>query len=126
MTDPFAVWRFRFRGKTRVLMAMVQCFLDEPAKGLHPSQIARGAGIPIYDVARRLNSTPELFVRLPGLRDGIVRYRLASSVAARGPEEIEALIARNARRETWLLYALVAIIFLILLVPVMVMVPTFL
>ena len=126
MTDPFAIWRFRFRGKTRVLMALVQCFLDEPAKGLHPAQLARSTGIPIYDVARRLNGTPELFVRLPGLRDGIIRYRLASSVAARGTDQIEVLIARHARRETWLLYVLVAIVFLILLVPVMVMVPTFL
>ena len=126
MTDPFALWRFRFRGKTRMLMAMVQCFLDEPAKGLHPSQVAKGAGIPIYDVARRLNATPELFVRLPGMRDGITRYRLASSVAARGVKDIEALIGRYARRETWLLYALIAIVFLALLVPVLVMLPTIL
>ena len=103
---------------------MVDSFLKEPNKGLAPTHIAREAGLPVYDVVKTLRRTPELFVKLPGRGDGITRYRLASSVAARGEEQIEALVQRNARRETWLFYALAVIAALLLTVVLMVFVPT--
>ena len=119
-----APWTFRFRGRTGLILAIVDSFLKEPNKGLAPTHIAREAGLPIYDVVRALRRTPELFVKLPGRGDGITRYRLASSVAARGGEQIEALIEKNARRETWLFYGLVLLGALLLTVVMMVFVPT--
>ncbi|NJN52022.1 MAG: hypothetical protein HC809_09850 [Gammaproteobacteria bacterium] len=56
----------------------------------------------------RLDETPELFIRLPK-RDGLTRYRMATSMAAKSPEEIEAFIVRAARSETMNLYAIGAI-----------------
>ena len=118
-----APWTFRFRGRTGLILAIVDSFLKEPNKGLAPTHIAREAGWPVYDVVKALRRTPELFVKLPGRGDGITRYRLASSVAARGEEQIEALVLRHARRETWLLYALVLFGALLLTVVLMVFVP---
>lgn len=121
-----APWTFRFRGRTGLILAIVDSFLKEPNKGLAPTHVAREAGLPVYDVVKTLRRTPELFVKLPGRGDGITRYRLASSVAARGEEQIQALVRRNARRETWLFYALVLFAALLLTVVMMVFVPTLL
>ena len=121
-----APWTFRFRGRTRHILTLVDGFLEEPNKGLAPTQIAREAGLPVYDVVKTLRRTPELFVKLPGRGDGITRYRLASSVAARGQQQIEALVQRNARRESWLFYGLVSIGALLFLVVLMVLVPALL
>ena len=118
-----APWSFRFRGRTVLIKTIVDSFIKEPNKGLAPSHIARQAGLPVYDVVKALDRPPELFVKLPGRGDGITRYRLASSVAARGEEQIALLIERNARRETWLLYALLLIGALLMVVLLMVFVP---
>lgn len=120
----FATWSFRFRGKVGRLLAIVNCFREEPMKGLHPRQIAKRTGIDTFDVIRHLTTTPELFVKLPGRLDGITRYRLVSSLSGQGIEEIEALITRNARRETAIYYAFIAMLMLALAVMVMVIVPT--
>ena len=120
----FVSWTFRFRGKTNRLLALVDCFLSEPDKGLSPTHIARRTGVAIYDTVRILDQTPELFVKLPGRGDGITRYRLASSVAARGEKGIVALIERNARRESWLYYALLTMALLLVLVVAMALAPT--
>lgn len=121
-----APWTFRFRGRTGMILAIVERFVKEPNKGLAPTHIAREAGLPVYDVVKTLRRTPELFVKLPGRGDGITRYRLASSVAARGEEQIVALVQRNARRETWLFYALLLLAGLLVTVVLMVLVPTLL
>ncbi len=121
-----APWTFRFRGRTALILAIVESFVKEPNKGLAPTHIAREAGLPIYDVVKTLRRTPELFVKLPGRGDGITRYRLASSVAARGEEQIHALVQRNARRETWLYYLLLLLGGLLVAVVLMVFVPTLL
>ena len=123
MASYFVSWTFRFRGKTQRLLAIVGCFLNEPNKGLSPTHIGRESGISMYDTVRILDQTPELFVKLPGRGDGITRYRLASSVAARGEEGIEALIHSNARRESWLYYALLTMALLLAAVAVMAVLP---
>ena len=123
MTSYFVSWTFRFRGKTERLLAIVGCFLNEPNKGLSPAHIGRESGISMYDAVRMLDQTPELFVKLPGRGDGITRYRLASSVAARGEKGIEALIHSNARRESWLYYALLTMALLLAAVAVMAVLP---
>lgn len=115
---------FRFRGRVRRLQELYRCFLDHPEQALHPTQIARYTGMSFSEVNRRLEATPELFVKLPRRPDGITRYRLASSMAARTPAEIDRFLQTQARRESLLLYALglmmvcLMIIVLILVAPV--------
>jgi len=104
---------FRFRGKTRSLIAICAAFRAHPDRGLHPAQIARFTGLPINQVHDRLNRTPELFVRLPP-REGITRYRLATSLAILSPEALETRILKAARAETLTLYAIVAIVIAII------------
>ena len=118
-------WTFRFRGRTVRLLALVDSFLAQPDRGHSPAHLARQCNLPIYDAVRLLDQTPELFVKLPGRGDGVTRYRLASSVAARGRDGIAALVARHARRETWLYYALLAMGLLLLLVAAMAIAPGF-
>ena len=78
----------------------------------------------IVDVDDRLRRTPELFVRLPKRKDGITRYRLTSAVTAMSEDEVRAMIAGQARKETLLLWAfttglvLVFAVMLILIGPV--------
>ncbi len=96
---------FRFRGKLKRLTDIYQCFRDHPDKGLHPTQIARFTGLSFAEVDARLRATPELFVKLPGRGDGITRYRLTSSTAARSPDEVERFLNTQARKETLVLYA---------------------
>lgn len=123
MASYFVSWTFRFRGKTGRLLKLVDCFLDEPAKGLSPAHLGRETGIALYDAARMLEQTPELFVKLPRRGDGITRYRLASSVAARGEEGIVNLVRRHARRENWLFYLLAAAAALLTLVVLLALAP---
>jgi len=114
---------FRFRGKTSRLVNLYQCFLDHPGVGLHPTQIARYSGLSLVEVSRRLDATPELFVKLLKRPDGITRYRLTSSMAARSPDQVEAFIAHAARKETLMLYAGVAMLVCLLLIIVILIGP---
>ncbi|MEM6707842.1 MAG: hypothetical protein AAF648_03570 [Pseudomonadota bacterium] len=115
--------QFRFRGKQARLLDLYQCFLANDQKALHPTQLARMTGISLAEVSKRLDTTPELFVRLPRRPDGITRYRLTTAATARGLEGTEALLATNARRETLVLYAggtmlvLIGIIAIVLIGP---------
>ena len=97
-------FNFRFRGKVRRILDIYFCFLEEGSVALHPTQKARLTGISFAEVARRLDATPELFVKLPK-RDGITRYRITTSASTRTPEETEALLNKYAQRESLLLYA---------------------
>lgn len=99
----------RYWGKTRRILAIHRAFRDEPGVGLHPQQIARLTGIAMIDVKERLDATPELFVRLPK-RDGLTRYRLTSTTAAKSPEEVEARVRRHATREAYLVTAVGAMV----------------
>ena len=113
---------FRFRGKIRRLFDLYQCFLSHPGKGLHPSQLSRHTGIAFAEVARMLDRTPELFVRLPK-RDGITRYRLTSAMTAREPEEVERFLKASARRESLIFYAFAAMVLCMLLIVAILVAP---
>jgi hypothetical protein len=84
--------------------------------GLHPTQIARYTGISFAEVVVRLDSTPELFVRLPKRKDGITRYRLTSATAAREPEAVQKLLDSNARRESMVLWSIAAMVLSVLVI----------
>ena len=110
---------FRFRGRTHRLLTLYRLFQDNPGTGLHPSTIARQAGMSIVDVDDRLRRTPELFVRLPKRKDGITRYRLTSAVTAMSEEEVKAFVNGHARKETLLLSAFttgVVLLFAVMLI----------
>lgn len=113
---------FRFRGKQRRLLDIYQCFIDHPDVGLHPTQISRYTGISFSEVNARLQSTPELFVKLPR-REGVTRYRLASSMTARSPEQVEKFLLGQSRRESLLLYAFGTMLVLLLLIVMILMAP---
>ena len=113
---------FRFRGKVRRLFDMYHCFLAHPGKGLHPTQISRHTGIGFARVVQMLDRTPELFVRLPK-RDGLTRYRLTSTISARQPEQVEQFLARQARRESLILYAVGIMVMCALLIVVILVGP---
>ena len=80
-------------------------------------------GIPMLDVVARMDKIPELFVKLPGRRDGLTRYRLTTTAAARTVIEIEHLVEQQVRRESWLYYAFIAMILLVFLIAVMATAP---
>ena len=116
-------FRFRFRGKVRRILDIYYCFIDEGNVALHPTQIARKTGISFAEVARRLDATPELFVKLPR-RDGITRYRITTSASTRTPEETEALLSKYAKRESLLLYAFGTMVLAMLLIVVLTIAPS--
>ena len=102
---------FHFRGKTRSLLAISRSFQAHPGKGLHPTEISRYTGYNFVDVNRRLQETPELFVKLPRReKGGVTRYRLATTLSSKTPEELEEFIQEGAKKETLTLYAVVAIV----------------
>lgn len=115
-------FNFRFRGKVRRILDIYYCFIDEGNVALHPTQIARLTGISFTEVARRLDATPELFVKLPK-RDGITRYHVTSSAATRTVEETEALLRKYAQRESLLLYAFGSMVFAMMFIVVLTIAP---
>ena len=115
-------FNFRFRGNVRRILDIYYCFVEDGGKALHPTQVARRTGISFAEVARRLDATPELFVRLPR-RDGITRYRMTTTASTRTAEETEALLWKYAKRESYLLYAFGAMVFAILLIVVLTIAP---
>ena len=115
-------FQFRFRGKVRRILDIYYCFLAEGNVALHPTQIARKTGISFAEVARRLDATPELFVKLPK-RDGITRYRVTTSASARAPEENEALVIKYAKRESLLLYTFGTMVFTMLVIIILTIAP---
>ena len=74
---------FRFRGKSRLLLDIYYCFIEQGSPALHPTQIAKHTGISFAEVAKRLEATPELFVKLPTRAGDVTRYRITSSTSAR-------------------------------------------
>ncbi|NKB99817.1 MAG: hypothetical protein GKR90_15155 [Pseudomonadales bacterium] len=115
-------FNFRFRGKVRRILDIYYCFVEDDGQALHPTQIARRTGISFAEVARRLDATPELFVRLPR-RDGITRYRITTTASTRTPEETEALLSKYAKRESYLLYAFGTMVLAMLLIVVLTIAP---
>ena len=89
---------FRFRGKASLLLDIYYCFIEQGCAALHPTQIAKHTGISFAEVARRLDATPELFVKLPTRAGDVTRYRITSSTVARTAEEVEALVQQNAQQ----------------------------
>jgi hypothetical protein len=119
----YSLFRFRFRGATQRLLNIYACFEEHSDQALHPAQIARETGLSLQEVTRRLDGTPELFVRLPKRPDGLTRYRLTTAARAKSPDEVEALVAAGARTESLSLYAMVAIVLCLAVLAVLMALP---
>lgn len=114
---------FRFRGKLRRLWDIYQCFLDHPEQALHPTQIARHTGLSFTEVNERLQSTPELFVKLPRRPDGLTRYRLTSATSARTADEIDHFLQVQSRKESLIFYAFGLMVLCLMLIVLIVVAP---
>ncbi len=97
-------FRFRFRGKVRRIFDIYLSFMDKSGSAMHPMEVARMANMSLAEASRRLEDTPEVFIRLPKRPDGLTRYRLTAQLAGRTPEQVEAMLKSLARRESMLLY----------------------
>ena len=113
---------FRFRNKVSIIFDIYLCMLKEKDKALHPNQIAKKTGIHFVEVAKRLESTPELFVKLPK-RDGLTNYRITTSASTRTQEETEKLLIQLAYRESLVLYAFGTMVVTMLIIVVMTIIP---
>ena len=116
-------FQFRFRGKIKMILDMYYCFLEAGSVALHPTQIAKKTGISFAEVARRLDATPELFVKIPARQGDVTRYRITSSAATRDPEELEALLYQYAQRESLLLYNFAGMFIMMMIIVVFTIAP---
>ncbi len=124
-SDMFGIvpFQFRFRGKARMILDIYYCFLDHEGQAMHPTQIAKHTGISFAEVARRLDATPELFVRLPSRKADVTRYRITTSAATRSVDETEALIHKYAGRESLLLNLFIGMLATMLLILILIIAP---
>ena len=73
-------------------------------------------------ICKRLDSTPELFVKLPK-RDGLTKYRITTSTSARTEEETEEMLGKLAYRESLVLYAFGTMVATMLIIVVLTIIP---
>lgn len=71
-------------------------------------------GLSFREVAKRLDSTPELFVRLVVARGQPRRYALHTRARAMGEKEARRLVQRGEMKESLIYYAIIAMIVLAL------------
>ena len=116
-------FQFRFRGKIKMILDMYYCFLEAGSVALHPTQIAKKTGISFAEVARRLDATPELFVKIPTRQGDVTRYRITSSAATRDPEELETLLYQYSQRESLLLYTFAGMFIMMMIIVVFTIAP---
>ena len=88
-----------------------------------PLKSQKKTGVSFAEVARRLDATPELFVKIPTRKGDVTRYRVTTSATARDPEEVEALIYQYAQRESILLYTFAGMFIAMLVIVVFTIAP---
>ncbi len=108
---------FRFRRRHKKILAVYDAFNESPKRTMHPYEIGRWAGLHSMDVIDVMQSTPELFLKVPGKEDVGAFYALRPSVVAQGEESVTDFIRKCARRDALLYYScwIVFGIFLIVL-----------
>lgn len=113
---------FRYLGKQDRIIALYELFLAERGP-LHPIQASRGTGLDMFEVQRRLEGCPELFVKLPRNADGLVRWRLTTAASAMQPEAVLEMIRGRVRSEQLQVTAITVIVAGMLLVTAMTVIP---
>ena len=84
---------------------------------LHPLEISRESGLHTLDALKVLNTTPEMFLKVPGNSSGGTSlYALRPSIVAQSSESVVAYIDRLALRDRILYYGFVTLLLAVLLV----------
>lgn len=116
---------FRFRSQSGKIIKIYLCLLRADVRGLHPMQISRETGISFREVARRLDATPELFVRLVVARGQPRRYALHTRARSLGEREVRRLVDRGVFRESLIYYSVLSMILLALTMVVLSAIPLY-
>ncbi len=123
MASPLRLTFSRYRKHKALILEIYEIFVDSPKRLLHPIEISRECGLHMLDVIEILESAPEIFLRLPSTRQSVTKYGLRPSIAVQSQAEIEQFIARRAKRETYLFFAVVSIVVLVFVVVALSTVP---
>lgn len=116
---------FRFRRHSGKILKIYMCLLQADARGLHPMQISRETGISFREVAKRLDATPELFVRLVVAPGQPRRYALHTRARAMGEKQVRRVVERGVLRESLIYYSLILMILLALTMVVLSAIPLY-
>lgn len=117
------IFSFRFRGKTKQIISLYECFVDNAGQAMHPAQLARATSTSMIDVMGRLDATHEVFIKLPK-KNGITRYRLTTSISTLNLEQVEMLLVSKEKKETFFFYAFITGTFLTFLISIMAIAPS--
>lgn len=112
----------RYLGKQGRIRALYDALAGE-RKALHPVQLSKETGMDMFEVQRRLEGCPELFVKLPRNPEGLVRWRLTSTATTLEPEAVDRIIEDRARSEQLTVTAYVVVLVSVLLVVLFTVVP---
>ncbi len=125
MHEDLSMNLFRFRRHAGKILKIYACLVQSDVRGLHPMQISRLTGLSFHEVARRLDATPELFVRLVVASGQPRRYALNTRARAMTAKEVERFVQRGIMRESLILYSLVVMILLALITVLLSSIPLY-
>ena len=117
------IFSFRYRGKTKQIISLYECFVDNAGQAMHPAQLARVTGTSMIDVMRRLDATHEVFIKLPK-KNGITRYRLTTSISALKKKQVEKILVNKEKKETFLFYSFITGTLLVFIISIMAIAPS--
>lgn len=112
----FGMSIFRYRKRTETIITVFLCFAESEKRRLHPTEVAREAGMQMGSAVRLMDQIHEIFLKLPRGADGLTYYALRPSVSAQPPDDVIRMVNRKAMRETILFYSWISLITLMLVV----------
>ena len=115
---------FRYRRRTDLIIAVFLCFVESDKRKLHPTEVAKEAGLHMSSAVRLMEQVHEIFLKLPKGTDGLTYYALRPSIAAQPPDDVILMVNRRALKETALFYTWITLIVLALAVVTMAALPS--
>ena len=101
---------FRFKNRRGRILAVYECIVTSEKRSLHPIEISRRTGLHMLDVIEVIEEINEIFLRVPSPDIGVNRFALRPSIAAQSQDEVIGFINRKVKIETYVYYAIIAII----------------
>ncbi|HAO54245.1 MAG TPA: hypothetical protein DCR03_01455 [Gammaproteobacteria bacterium] len=117
------IFNFRYRGKTKQIISLYECFVNNAGQAMHPAQLARVTHASMIDVMRRLDATHEVFIKLPK-KNGITRYRLTTSISTLSKKQVETMLMSKEKKETLFFYAFITGTLLVFVISIMAIAPS--
>ena len=108
---------FRFHRLRKKILAIYEAFLSSPKRRLHPIEIGRVSGLHSLDVIKVLQSTPEIFLKVPG--GGSTEssmYALRPSILAQNSRLVIRYVERLALRDRLLYYVTMCLVLAVIVV----------